>query len=306
MDFPVSTEPVLTVLPRGLAHNGGMLADNRIDKVTPARWTSKYGSIVVSALGVGTADGMNEKGLAMHIPYFVPADFGERDPKLKGLLAALWGQNALANAASVEEAIALFEDIQPLMAEFQGIKATLHLALDDAKGDSAINEYTTGGTKTVYHNRDYHIMTNDPSYDQQLAYRATFNFENATRETPIPGNTDGKDRFIRSDYYRQWLPEPKNTREAITGILAIARNASVPFGAPNRAPGSPYNTEHRVALDLTNLRYYFEMTNTPRLLWMDLSKFNLNKGAPVLLLSPDDINLVGDVTKHFKPGKMHV
>ena len=305
MDFPVSTEPVLTVLPRGVEHNGGTLAGNVIDKMNPARWTSKYGSIVVSALGVGTADGLNEKGLAMHLLYFIPADFGERDPKLKGLQASLWGQYVLDNAASVEEAITLLEEVQPLMVEFHGIKATVHLAIDDATGDSAIIEYTPGGKKTVYHNRDYHIMTNDPSYDQQLAYRATFNFDNATRETPIPGNTDGKDRFIRADYYRQWLPEPKNTREAIAGILAIARNASVPFGAPNRAPGSLYNTEYRVALDLTNRRYYFELSNSPSLLWMDLSKFNLNKGAPVLLLNPDDINLVGDVTKHFKPGRIH-
>ena len=52
-------------------------------------------------------------------------------------------------------------------------------------------------------------------------------------------------------------------REAIAGILAIARNASVPFGAPNRAPGSLYNTEYCVALDLTNRRYYFEMSNSP-------------------------------------------
>ncbi|WP_366927365.1 linear amide C-N hydrolase [Hyphomicrobium sp.] len=95
-------------------------------------------------------------------------------------------------------------------------------------------EYVAGGKKTVYHSREYRIMTNDPSYHQQLAYRATFNFDNATRQTPIPGNTDAKDRFIRADYYREWLPEPKNTREAIAAILAIVRNVSVPFGAPNR------------------------------------------------------------------------
>jgi hypothetical protein len=27
-------------------------------------------------------------------------------------------------------------------------------------------------------------------------------------------------------------------------------------------------------------------------------------GSPVLLLNPDDINLSGDVTKSFKPGKV--
>jgi penicillin V acylase-like amidase (Ntn superfamily) len=254
--------------------------------------------------GAGTADGVNEKGVAMHLLYFIPADFGPRDPKMSGLQAALWGQYVLDTAATVEEGIALLDEVQPLMVDHEGIKATVHLAIEDATGDSAIIEYIPGGKKTAYHNRDYHIMTNDPSYDQQLAYRATFNFDNATRQTPIPGNTDAKDRFIRADYYRQWLPEPKDTREAIAGVLAIARNVSVPFGAPNRAPGSLYNTEYRTAIDLTNRRYYFELTNSPSLIWMDLSKFDLSEGSPVLLLNPDDINLVGDVTKNFKPGKV--
>ncbi len=303
MDFPVTTEPVLTVLPRGMARDGGMFAGTRIDSINPARWTSKYGSIVTSVYGAGTADGVNEKGVAMHLLYFIPAEFGPRDPKKGGVQAALWGQFVLDNAESVAEALVALEGIQPLMVDHEGIKATVHLAIEDATGDSAIIEYVPGGKKTVYHNREYRIMTNDPSYDQQLAYRAKFNFDGATRQTPIPGNTDAKDRFIRADYYRQWLPEPKDTREAIAGILAIARNVSVPFGAPNRAPGSLYNTEYRTAIDLTNRRYYFELSNSPSLLWMDLSKFALSAGSPVLLLDPDDISLVGDVTKNFRPGK---
>ena len=304
MDFPVSTEPVLTVLPRGIEHDGGMFAGKRIESANPARWTSKYGSIVTSVFGAGTADGVNEKGVAMHLLYFIPTDFGPRDPTKAGVHAALWGQYVLDSAASVEEAIALTESIQPIMVDHQGIKATVHLAIEDATGDSAIVEYVPGGKKSVYHSREYRIMTNDPSYDQQLAYRANFNFDNATRQTPIPGNTDAKDRFIRADYYRQWLPEPKNTREAIASILAIARNVSVPFGAPNRAPGSLYNTEYRTAIDLTNRRYYFELTTSPNVIWMDLSKFDLTKDSPVLLLDPDDINLSGDVTKYFKLGKI--
>jgi penicillin V acylase-like amidase (Ntn superfamily) len=304
MDFPVSTEPIITVLPRGMARDGGMFAGARIDAENPARWTSKYGSIVTSVYGAGTADGVNEKGVAMHLLYFVPADFGSREPKKGGLQAALWGQYVLDTAATVEEAIALLDGVQPLMVDHEGIKATVHLAIEDSTGDSAIIEYIPGGKKTVYHNRNHYIMTNDPSYDQQLAYRATFNFDNATRETSIPGNTSGKDRFIRADYYRQWLPEPKDAREAIAGILAVARNVSVPFGAPNRLPGSLYNTEYRTAIDLTNRRYYFELSNSPSLIWTDLSKFDLTEGSPVLLLNPDDINLVGDVTKNFKPGKV--
>lgn len=304
MDFPVSTDPVITVLPRGMKRDGGLFAGSRVDAVNPARWDSKYASIVTSVYGAGTADGFNEQGVAMHLLYFIPADFGQRDPAKGGVQAALWGQYVLDNAASVEEALTLLKGIQPIMVDHEGIKATVHLAIEDATGDSAIIEYLPGGKMMVHHNRDYRIMTNDPSYEEQLAYRSTFNFDNATRETPIPGNTGAKDRFIRADYYRQWLPEPKNLREAMASILSIARNVSVPFGAPNRAPGSLYNTEYRTAIDLTNRSYFFEFTTSPNVIWMDLSKFDLAPGSPVLLLDPDDITLTGDVTKNFKPGKV--
>jgi len=304
MDFPVSTEPLITVLPRGMARDGGMFAGQQIDAVNPARWTSKYGSIITSVYGAGTADGFNEKGVGMHLLYFIPADFGARDATKGGLQAALWGQFVLDNAASVEEALTLLDGVQPLMVDHDGIKATAHLAIEDATGDSAIIEYIPGGKKTVYHNRDYRIMTNDPSYDQQLANRASYNFDNATRQTPIPGNTDAKDRFIRADYYRQWLPEPKDTREAIAATLAIARNVSVPFGAPNRAPGSLYNTEYRTAMDLTNRTYFFEFTTAPNVIWTGLEKFDLKEGSPVMVLDPNNIALSGDVTSKFKPGKV--
>lgn len=303
MDFPVTTEPVITVLPRGMARDGGVFAGVRVDAENPAKWTSKYGSLVTSVYGAGTADGVNEKGVAMHLLYLVAADFGPRDPKKAGLQAALWGQYVLDTAASVEEALTLLDGIQPLMVEHEGIKATVHLAIEDASGDSAIIEYV-GGKKSVFHGREYVIMTNDPPYPEQLAFRATFDFTGATRQTPIPGNVDPTHRFVRADYYRQMLPEPKNAREAIAGIMAIARNVSVPFGAPNNTPGSLYNTEYRSAIDLTNRVYYFELTTTPNVIWVNLANFDLAEGNPVLLLDPDDVTLSGDVSKNFKAGKV--
>lgn len=303
MDWPTTTEPILTVLPRGMARDGGLFAGTRVEAANPARWASKYGSIVTTVYGVGTVDGVNEKGVAMHMLYLVATDFGPRNPNKGGVQAGLWGQYVLDNAMSVADALVLLDGIQPVMVAHDGMKASVHLAIEDGTGDSAIVEYV-GGTKIVYHGRDYRIMTNDPPYADQLAFRATFNFDRATRQTAIPGNVDPTHRFIRADYYRQMLTEPKNAREAIASILAIARNVSVPFGAPNNIPGSLYNTEYRTATDLTNRRYYFELTTTPSVIWTDLSKFDLAEGKPVLVLNPDDLNLAGDVTSNFKPGKV--
>lgn len=302
MDWPESTEPMLTVFPRGMKRDGGRLASENVVAENPARWTSIYGSVVTTVYGVGTADGTNEKGLAIHMLYLTATDFGPRDKTKLGVHAGLWGQYLLDNAASVTEALELMHGMQPVMVSMHGHQSTVHLAVEDATGDSAILEYIDG-KPVVHHGRQYRVLTNDPTYAEQLENLARYDFTNATRQTPLPGNVDPRDRFVRSSYFLQKLPEPKSDREAIAGILAIARNASVPFGAPNNAPGTLYNTEYRTAMDLTNRRYFFELTTTPNVIWVDLAKLNLQAGAPVMILDPDDIDLAGNVSARFQQAK---
>lgn len=301
MDWPESTEPVLTVFPRGMERDGGLVGPESVVAQNPARWTSRYGSLVTTVYGIGTADGVNEKGLAIHMLYLTATDYGPRDITKPGVHAGLWGQYFLDNAATVAEAVELMKDIQPIMVTARGVKSTVHLAIEDSSGDSAIVEYI-GGKPVVHHGREYRLLTNDPAYDEQLKNLARYDFTNSTRQTPLPGNVDPVQRFIRAAYFLQKLPKPKTEREAMAGILAIARNASVPFGAPNNAPGTLYNTEYRTAIDLTNLRYFFELTTAPNLIWVELSGLDFNPGTPVMLLDPDNIYLTGDVTDKFHKG----
>jgi penicillin V acylase-like amidase (Ntn superfamily) len=302
MDWPESTEPVLTVFPRGMRRDGGRLGSATVVSDNAARWTSRYGSVVTTIYGVGTADGMNEKGLGAHMLFLVATDLSPRDPARRGVQAGLWGQYLLDNAATVAEALELMERIQPVLVTVNGHRSTVHLAIEDATGDSAIIEFIDGKPR-VHHGRQFTIMTNDPPFDEQLANLARFDFTDATRATPLPGNVNPLDRFVRSSFFLKKLPEPKNQREAIAGILAIARNASVPFGAPNYAPGTLYNTEYRTALDLTNRRYFFELTTSPNVVWVDLARFDLAPGAPVKVLDPDNIDLSGNVTARFRTAK---
>jgi len=298
MDWPESTEPKLMVFPRGVQRDGGVIGPEVVVKDNPAKWTSKYGSIVTSVYGLGAADGMNERGLAVHMLYLNATDFGSRDASKPGVHAGLWAQYVLDNAASVDDALKQLEAVQVVMVEARGHKATVHLAMEDATGDSAIVEYI-GGKPVIHHGRQYRIMTNDPTYDQQLALLKQQDFSKPSSEMPLPGNVNPRDRFQRAAYYSALLPQPKNQREAIAGILAIARNVSVPFGAPYKSFGI-YNTEYRTAIDLTNRIYFFELTTSPNLIWADLTKFDLAPGAPVMELDPDNLQLSGDVTAQFK------
>ena len=207
MDWPKSTEPVLTVLPRGMKRDGGLLGGIPIVAENPARWTSKYASMVTTFYGIGQADGFNEKGLGAHLLFLRSTDFGPRQPEKPGYQAGLWGQAALDNAATVEEALAYVERAQPIMVEARGRKATVHMTLNDATGDSAIIEYIDG-KPVIHHGPEYRIMTNDPTYDEQLALLAQHDFSNPSSDTPVPGNVKATDRFQRAAYFTAVLPEP--------------------------------------------------------------------------------------------------
>ena len=298
MDWPDGTDPKITVFPRGMMRDCGRVGPAVGAADYPAKWTSNYGSMVTTVFGVGTADGFNERGLGSHLLYLKATDFGLRDTRRPGLQATLWAQFVLDNAATVKEALAGLEAVQLVMAEVRGTQVTVHLAIEDASGDSAIIEYIEGKPVT-HHGPEHRIMTGDPIYDEQLALLKKLDFSKPSSHTPLPGNVNATDRFQRAAYYAAMLPEPKNEREAIAGILAIARNVSVPFGAPYKGFGI-FNTEYRTAINLTNKRYFFELTTSPNVIWADLMNFDLSPGAPVMILNPDNVDLSGNVTGSFQ------
>lgn len=109
----------------------------------------------------------------------------------------------------------------------------LHLALADATGDSAIFEYIDG-EMVVHHDREFKVMTNSPSYDQQLELLK--NIKGFGGDQPVPGTTLASDRFERAAYYLSRLAQPTTQLEAIAAMFSIIRNAAQPFRVPD--PGS--------------------------------------------------------------------
>ena len=112
-------------------------------------------------------------------------------------------------------------------AEARGHQASVHLAIEDSSGDSAIIEYISG-KPVIHHGREFRIMANDPVYDEQLA-AGLFEAEQRFADSR---ECQRRRAFPAGRLFKAMLPEPKNEREAVAGVLAIARNVSVPFGAP--------------------------------------------------------------------------
>jgi penicillin V acylase-like amidase (Ntn superfamily) len=301
MDWPESTQPTIVAFPAGRERDGirpaGLVADPN-----PLRWTSRYASLVTTIYGIGTVDGLNEAGLAGHGLYLEATDFGPRDPAKAAVQAGVWLQYLLDQAATVAEAVALMDGIDLLKITVRGHDANIHLALEDRDGDSAIIEFV-GGRPVVHHGRQFTLMTNDPTYDEQLELLARQNFSHPSCEMPLPGNVNAIDRFQRAAYYSALLPKPDSERAAVAGVMAIMRNVSVPFGAPY-ADFGVYNTEYRTVTDVTNKMYYFELTISPNVIWVDMSRLELDPGSLPLVIDPYDDSLVGDVTERFVPQEM--
>lgn len=298
MDWPQSTEPMLFVFPKGITRNGADFGSDTVVKDNPAVWTSQYGSMVTAIYGRGTADGFNEKGLAIHMLYLNATDYGPRDSSKPGLQVGIWGQYALDNAATVAEALDKLSQIQPVMVTVNGFKGTVHLVLEDASGDSALIEYIDG--KAVIHqDKKNRVVTNDPPYTEQLAMLGKLDFSHPQSTTPLPGNMTSADRLERATYFLQLLPEPNNEREAVASIMAVARNVSVPFGAPYKNFGI-YDTEYRTVINFNDQRYYFELTTSPSVIWVDLKKFNLSTGSSIFAFDPRKTSLSGDISDEFE------
>jgi hypothetical protein len=144
MDWFEDLKSNLWVLPRGMERTGQV-------PTNPLKWTSKYGSLIVSAYDSVTVDGVNEKGLGVHLLYLPETSTGPRDEKVPGMAMSVWPQHYLDNFGTVAEAMsALKTDPYQLVMVVEpnsGKAGPIHIALNDAAVDSAI---LFGSIRTVF------------------------------------------------------------------------------------------------------------------------------------------------------------
>ena len=72
MDWFEDMSTELWAFPRGMERDGA--AGPR-----SVKWTSRCGSVVASGYGIGTTDGINEKGLVANMLYLAEAEYPEDD-----------------------------------------------------------------------------------------------------------------------------------------------------------------------------------------------------------------------------------
>lgn len=221
----------IAVYPRGLKESGEVTGNKTIN------WTSKYASIVAREILTNVnanIDGVNEKGLAVNLLYLDGTQYEKRDPNKAGISIYKWAKYALDNYTTVNEVLNSLPNYQIVIEPIKiGQKTTifpLHFSISDSTGDNAIIEFLNG-KMVVFHDRNYNIMTNEPSYDKQLAnltkYRndkKMYNLEN------LPGGANSKNRFVRASFYESNSPSrAANNQEAVNNMFSAISGTYTPY-----------------------------------------------------------------------------
>jgi penicillin V acylase-like amidase (Ntn superfamily) len=298
MDWKSDVATNLWVLPRGIKRNG-QTGPNSFE------WTAKFGSVVATGYDVSTTDGVNEAGLNANLLWLVESEYPKLDDNRPGLTIAAWAQYVLDSFATVEEAVAALEK-EPFTIVTENVPGenrltTLHLSISDRSGDSAIVEYI-GGKQIIHHDRKYQVMTNSPTFDQQLALNSYWKQIGGT--VMLPGTNRAADRFARASFYVNAIPKEEDANRALASVFSVIRNVSVPYGLNTPEEPNISSTRWRTVVDHKRKLYFFESALTPNTFWVDLNKIDFSEATGKVMKldlgENQDHTYSGDATGDFK------
>lgn len=303
LDWKEDIATNLYVYPRGIVRSGYDRADSTVT------WTSKLGSVVAVGYDMGTTEGMNEAGLVCNLLYLPGTSYSYPGDKRLYMSASVWTNYVLDNFSTTAEAVEqlkkdLFQINAPSMPG--GSATTVHMAISDKHGYSAIIEYLDGKL-SIHEGYEYQVLTNAPPYDQQLAVAEYWKEVGGMHM--LPGTNRSYDRFARASFYINAIPKDAAHNMALAGVFGVLFNCSVPVGISLPEQPEISSTRWRTVADQEKLIYYYGTTLNPSIMWVDLNEFELQPGAPIMKL--DIINAkkayIGDVIKDmtrspgFKP-----
>lgn len=317
MDWEFPFSPTICFTPAtgqrfGMSKEETQQVDKSMNESDVARWDIQNASI--STLigdeneGYGFCDGMNQHGLVANALYDTNCSFGDNQTEQqKGLSILRLGQYILDNFANVEQAVESLSEQKLYL--YGGMvpgdkfsKATLHIAISDKQGKSAILEVIDSQLR-IYADDSYTVMTNQPDYATQLKMMDywlyqwnkpdVFNGEDeGTVMTPprnphpvftAPGGYTSAQRFERACFYRyMYNPEATNI-DAVAQVRSMVATCNVPAAFEELYPHSikeklekalgysinSYTLWSNIS-DSTHGRYYLMSNLSVQSLWFDL------------------------------------
>lgn len=171
------------------------------------------------------------------------------------------------------------------------------MSLSDPGGDSAVFEWLDGKL-AIHHGRKHRVLTNSPTYDEQLAigkyWRGVdpLTFLVGAIPTKLDPNT------ITA------VPGARYETQAVAAVLGVMRAVSTPLGVKHPTRPSISSTLWRTVHDQTHRIVLFDSATSPNAFWVPLAELDFSAGAPVkkLTLAGGKV-YAGNAAREFVPAQ---
>ena len=168
-------------------------------------------------------------------------------------------------------------------------------------GREVILEYIKGEL-VIHHGSQYKVMTNSPTFDQQLALNTYW--QNIGGSQFLPGTISAADRFVRTTHYLKLSPKYKDPELALASVFSQIRMVSAPLGMADEKNPNIAMTLWRTVADHKAKIYYFESAVFPAVSWIDMSKVDFSEGAkPKMVCAERGKPLAGELSETLKPAE---
>ena len=304
MDLFFPDQGRLTVYPRGL-HRGGS-GENML------QWTSRYGSVAITSLGIVSTDGLNESGLSANVLYLDDTTYEPRDQR-KGVFYNQWVQFILDNFSTVGQALKAMNEIQIVPLKILGHEWPLHVSIADRTGDTAVIEFV-GGKMFVYRGPNAAVMTNEPPLSEQIDNLKNYQEFGGVRS--VPETFDPVSRFVRASVELKAIDRSEPNSQAKRDVRRVIESVTVPMNSSfiSHLPatqdwilqylsGKDWPTIWTSLADLENRKYYIRSVQSGNQLWINLPGIDFSERQPIRDLDICDKTLSGDAAKFLQPAK---
>ncbi|MGI9520923.1 MAG: linear amide C-N hydrolase [Hyphomicrobiaceae bacterium] len=279
-------------------HNGGMYIGRTNELpfetdeqliVVPRNHTFHDVSVKYGFVGINhgndpfVSSGLNEHGLNIEGLGYGSEGFA---PKGSGGISMLNVPTiVLGNARNVDEAVKLLRGLKveaDNMTQFGDVPIGFHFSITDNE-KSVVVEWDEGdGSPNIYENA-YGVMTNTPTYPEQLALAEKMAARIPTNPEDYEGTFFGFDRTPEGRFQQIFatnalrdLSRIKTSRDAVNHTWAAVNSLEIPQGTLywRFLSNEPQMTAYAVVLDLKNKVYYLRTHDNQDIRMVDLKRIN--------------------------------
>jgi choloylglycine hydrolase len=273
-------------------------------------WTGRHAAIGANTRGAPliTVGGLNEHGLhcaALNFAGFTTYQNVTPADHAKSISCFEVATYVLTTAATVDEAITALRDVKVAdmgIEAFDDAHFQLHYRLADRSGRAVTIEYVDGELQVL--ENPLGVLTNSPNFTWHLTNLANYGnlspygwpaveVEDLTLKPSslgsgmngLPGDFTSPSRFVRAVAFQETAAPSPTADDGIKTAFHILNLFDIPKGASVQQAGGveyPDITQMTVAIDLTNLRYFFRTYENSQIQMITMADFLAGKYADVV------------------------